>query len=328
MTSVRIIGPGRAGTSLALALTNVGWEVAPMLGRHDDLSDAATGVKVLVIATPDDVIGDVADRVRPVTTTVVAHMSGSLGLRELAGHERRAAFHPLVALPTPEIGAKRLIGAWYAVAGDDMADKVVAALGGRAFVVDDDHRATYHAAAAIASNHLVALMGQVERLAADVDVPFEAYLDLARASLANVAELGPQRALTGPAARGDEATIRRHLRALPTDERKAYRGLADAARRLARRAEEEGTAPSPRGQDATPAPGGDAATPTDTEPEVDAEPADADDDATPHGAGPVDADGTPRDADAEAEAAADAEPADADAEAADDGADAEPAERS
>jgi predicted short-subunit dehydrogenase-like oxidoreductase (DUF2520 family) len=242
MTSVRIIGPGRAGTSLALALTNVGWDVAPMLGRHDDVTEAATGVQLLVLATPDDVIDDVAARVRPVDSTVVAHLSGSLGLGALPGHERRAAVHPLVALPTPEIGARRLIGAWFAVAGDQLADKVVAALGGRAFVVDDDHRATYHAAAVIASNHLVALMGQVERLAEEVDVPFEAYLDLAAATLANVGDLGPARALTGPAARGDEATIRRHLRALPTAERKAYRGMADAARRLATRAAEPGDA--------------------------------------------------------------------------------------
>jgi hypothetical protein len=54
-----------------------------------------------------------------------------------------------------------------------------------------------------------------------------------RVTLDNVAALGPRRALTGPAARGDEATIRRHLRALPPGERRAYRAMADAARRLA-----------------------------------------------------------------------------------------------
>jgi predicted short-subunit dehydrogenase-like oxidoreductase (DUF2520 family) len=233
VTSVRIIGPGRAGTSLALALANVGWEVAPMLGRSDDVSGAARGVHVLVIATPDDAIGAVAEAVVPVPATVVAHLSGSLGLAELAPHDRRAAIHPLVALPNPDVGARRMFGAWFAVAGDPMANAVVTALGGRAFTVADDDRAAYHAAASIASNHLVALLGQVQRLAGDVGVPFEAYLDLVRATVANVAELGPRRALTGPAARGDDATIRRHLRALPPEERKAYRGMVDAARRLA-----------------------------------------------------------------------------------------------
>ncbi len=48
-----------------------------------------------------------------------------------------------------------------------------------------------------------------------------------------MAELGPVASITGPAARGDEATLRRHLRALPADERRAYRGMIDAARRLA-----------------------------------------------------------------------------------------------
>ena len=63
-------------------------------------------------------------------------------------------------------------------------------------------------------------------------VPFEAYLDLARAALEDVADLGPVAALTGPVARGDEATVRRHVKALPASERKAYRAMADAARTL------------------------------------------------------------------------------------------------
>jgi predicted short-subunit dehydrogenase-like oxidoreductase (DUF2520 family) len=232
---VRIIGPGRAGTALALALTNAGWDVGPMLGRGDDLAGAAHGVDLLVLATPDDQIRAVARSIEPDETTVVAHLAGARGLEVLAPHPRRAALHPLVALPTPELGARRLAGGWFAVAGDPLAGEVVRALRGRSFAVDDGDRATYHAAAVIASNHLVALMGQVERLAATVGVPAQAYLDLATDTLANVAELGAEAALTGPAARGDEATIRRHLRALPADERRAYRGMADAARRLAAR---------------------------------------------------------------------------------------------
>lgn len=231
-TAVRIVGRGRAGTSLALALTNVGWEVAPMLGRDDDLVRAAHDVDLLVIATPDGAIQEVAQSVEPVSSTVVAHLSGSLGLRVLAPHRRRAALHPLVSLPNAEIGARRLRGAWFGVAGDAFIDEVVKALYGRMFTVEDEHRAQYHAAACIAANHLVALMGQVERIAESVDVPLDAYLDLARATLDNVTYVGPAEALTGPVARGDEATVRRHLRALPKEERRAYRAMADAARQL------------------------------------------------------------------------------------------------
>lgn len=230
---VRIVGPGRAGTSLARALTDAGWDVGPLLGRGADLAPVAAGVDLLVLATPDDALPAVARAVEPDPSTVVAHLSGARGLDVLAPHPRRAAVHPLVSLPTAELGAQRLVGGWFAVAGDPLAGEVVRALRGRSFTVDDADRATYHAAAVIASNHLVALLGQVERLAAAVGVPFDAYLDLATDTLANVAELGPAAALTGPAARGDEATLRRHLRALPVDERKAYRGMIDAARRLA-----------------------------------------------------------------------------------------------
>jgi predicted short-subunit dehydrogenase-like oxidoreductase (DUF2520 family) len=233
MVTIRIVGPGRAGTSLALALTRRGWKVAPMLGRTDDLAGAAGDVDLLVLATPDAAIAEVARAVEPVASTVVAHLSGSLGATALAPHERRATLHPLVALPTPELGAKRLVGAWFAVSGDPLVRQVVEALYGRAFEVADDQRVAYHAAACIAANHLVALMGQVERVADQAGVPFRAYLDLARAALDDVEDLGPVDALTGPVARGDEATVRRHLRTLPRAERRAYRAMADAARTLA-----------------------------------------------------------------------------------------------
>src|SRR5829696_5919130 len=188
-----------------------------MLGRRDPVVGAAGGVQVLVIATPDDAVAEVAEAVKPQDGTVVAHLSGSLGLGVLAPHARRAAMHPLVALPNPDVGSRRLLGAWFAVAGDAMATAMANALGGRTFAVADDDRAAYHAAASIASNHLVALLSQVERLADQVGVPFDAYLDLVRATVGNVAELGARRALTGPAARGDEATLARHLAALPEE---------------------------------------------------------------------------------------------------------------
>jgi len=236
MRRVRIIGPGRAGSSLAAALGRCGWFVGPLLGRHDDVSSAAEGVDLLVVATPDRVVAEVAASVGTDTDTVVAHLSGALGLEALAPHVRRAACHPLVSLADADRGADQLCGgAWFAVAGDPLVEEVVEALGGRSFTIDDANRATYHAAAVLASNHLVALLGQVERVAGPLGIPLDAFLDLAEGSLANVRALGPADALTGPAARGDEATIDRHLSVLPADERAAYEVLADLARRLAGR---------------------------------------------------------------------------------------------
>ena len=87
----------------------------------------------------------------------------------------------------------------------------------------------------IASNHLVALLGQVERLARATGVPFEAFRALVDASVENAFELGPSAALTGPVARGDLATIDAHLEALDPVDRDTYRALAREASRLARR---------------------------------------------------------------------------------------------
>ena len=126
MHSIRIIGPGRAGTSLAAALSARGWEFAGFCGRHDDLSGAAQGVDVLVIATPDDAIADVAAAVVPAVGTTVVHLSGSLGLDALAPHPLRAAVHPLVPLPNGEVGAARLCsGVTFAVAGAPVAREIV-----------------------------------------------------------------------------------------------------------------------------------------------------------------------------------------------------------
>jgi predicted short-subunit dehydrogenase-like oxidoreductase (DUF2520 family) len=242
--SVRIVGRGRAGGSLAGALEATGWVVEVVPGTA---AVVAAEVDLVVLAVPDGAIAEVAAAVEP-GPAVVAHLAGSLGLDVLTPHVRTASVHPLASLPTPEVGAERLrAGAWFAVAGDAMAAEVVAALGGRAVEVPDEQRAAYHAAAGIASNHLVALLGQVERVAAPVGVPLEAYLDLARATLDNVAALGPAAALTGPAARGDTATLDRHRAALDPSEVPAYDALVALAQRLA------GRPGQPSGQEARPA---------------------------------------------------------------------------
>jgi predicted short-subunit dehydrogenase-like oxidoreductase (DUF2520 family) len=234
MHTIRIIGPGRAGTSLAAALSARGWDFAGFLGRGDDLSGAARGVDVLVLATPDDAIAEVAAAIEPVPTTAVVHLSGSLGLHVLAPHPRRACLHPLVPLPNVNVGAARLrSGVTFAVAGDQVAGAIVDSLGGRVVEVADEDRAAYHAAACIAANHVVALLGQVERVAASVGLDLESFLPLTRAAVDDVAALGPGAALTGPALRGDWATLSRHLDALPEGERAGYQAGAALATRLA-----------------------------------------------------------------------------------------------
>jgi predicted short-subunit dehydrogenase-like oxidoreductase (DUF2520 family) len=223
VSTIRILGAGRAGTSFARALADVGHRVDGPFGRDHDPAAAADGVDVLVLAVPDDELAHVAAAVRPDPRAVVVHLSGSLGLDVLAPHPRRASLHPLVPLPNADVGARRLrSGVTLAVAGDPVATALGESLGARLVVVADADRATYHAAACVAANHVVALLGQVERVADSIGLPVDAFLGLARAALDDVADLGPRAALTGPAARGDWATIARHLEALDPAERAAY----------------------------------------------------------------------------------------------------------
>lgn len=230
--SVRIVGPGRAGQSFAEAFRTVGITV-DLLPRHSPVAAAALDVDVVLIATPDREIAAVAQAITA-GPAVVLHCSGASGLPPLARHPRHGSLHPLMALPTAQIGAKRLRdNGWFAVAGDPVATELAAALGGRSFVVDDDKRALYHATAVVSANHLVALLGQVERLAALADVPVQAFLDLARGSFDDVVDRGAAAVLTGPAARGDHATLDAHRAALPASERALYDTLVAAAQQLA-----------------------------------------------------------------------------------------------
>ena len=169
----------------------------------------------------------------------MVHLAGSLGVNvfapmlELRPDVRVGALHPLQSLPSVTIGLDRLPGSWAAIAGDPQVQELADALELKTFTLADDQRARYHATAVVASNHLVALLGQVERLAAAAGVPFEAFAPLAEASLMNAFGLGARAALTGPVSRGDLATVVDHLRELPPSERDAYRALAREAARLA-----------------------------------------------------------------------------------------------
>ncbi|MCP5025412.1 MAG: DUF2520 domain-containing protein [Actinomycetia bacterium] len=226
---VRIVGLGRAGGALADALAARGTGVDSW-PRNQSVAEAAAGVDLLILAVPDDTIAEVAQAVDPDSDTVVAHLAGSRTLEVLTGHSRRASLHPLASLPDRQRGAERLLdGCTFAVAGDPLVEEVVAVLGGRVLPVADPDRVAYHAAAAIAANHLVAVLAQVERVATSIGLPFDAFRGLIDGVLTNVDEVGPAAALSGPAARGDRGTIEAHLAALAPSERALYLECARAA---------------------------------------------------------------------------------------------------
>jgi predicted short-subunit dehydrogenase-like oxidoreductase (DUF2520 family) len=253
-----LVGPGRAGTAVSLALLARGWSAVAVAGRAPDaestrktaaaldaravpITEVGEGVDVVIVATPDAVIGSVSRELAPSLRTgaLVVHLSGARALDEFDALVSArpdvdvGALHPLQSLPSGDIGRVRLAGSSCAVDGSPAVQRLALTLGMRPFRIAPDDRVRYHAAACMASNHLVALLGQVERLAAQAGVPLDAFMPLVRATVDNVDELGTTRALTGPVARGDAGTVAAHLDALPDDERVGYRALADLARRLA-----------------------------------------------------------------------------------------------
>lgn len=231
---LRVIGPGRAGTSLAGALRHHGWDLHPFIARGDDVAGAANGTDVLVIATPDDVISNVAASIKPDADTLVVHLAGSLGADVLGDHPKRAALHPLMTFPDTDTGVARMLDRpAIAVDGHREVEALASILTDTVLHIGADDRARYHAAAAVASNHLVALAGHVEAVAGPIGVPLDAYLDLMVASLDNVRRFGVQGGLTGPAARGDIETLQRHLVALDPAERDLYAVLAERAAQIA-----------------------------------------------------------------------------------------------
>jgi predicted short-subunit dehydrogenase-like oxidoreductase (DUF2520 family) len=255
-----LVGPGRAGTAVALALAGRGVRPVAVAGRAPDATstvtvardlgvpaltsaDAVRNADLVVLAPPDAAIAAVAADVAPSVErgALVVHLSGAATLAVLGPLATRrpdvelGSLHPLQSLPGGALGRDRLAGSWCAVDGPARVERLALTLGLRPFRVGtaDAERARYHAAACVASNHLVALLGQVERLAAAAGVPFAAFLPLVRATIDNVDELGAASALTGPVARGDRDTVRRHLDALDPDEVDAYLALAREAARLA-----------------------------------------------------------------------------------------------
>jgi predicted short-subunit dehydrogenase-like oxidoreductase (DUF2520 family) len=199
-----VVGRGRMGSALSARL---GLD-AP-LGRGAD----AAGAEVVLLAVPDAEIAAAAAAVSP--GPLVGHLSGATTLAPLAPHEA-FSLHPLMTVTGAEVSFS---GASAAIAGSTpralgTARALAEHLGLRAIEIDDADRAAYHAAASMAANFLVALEAAAERLAATTGLDRAAIAPLARAALDNWAELGGERALTGPIARGDHATVERQRAAV------------------------------------------------------------------------------------------------------------------
>ena len=228
-----IVGRGRLGTALAEALRATGCDVEGPLGHGAD----GTGADAVLLCVPDAQIAAAAANIAP--GRLVGHCSGATGLDPLAPHES-FSFHPLM---TVTADGARFAGAGAAIAGSTpraaaFAVGLASALRMDAVEIVDGDRAAYHAAASIASNFLITLEAAAERLAASAGADRRLLVPLVRATVENWARFGPERALTGPVARGDEGTVARQRAAVAErtpDLLPLFDALVEATRELADR---------------------------------------------------------------------------------------------
>ena len=243
MLSISIVGLGRVGGALAIALSRSGFELDTLVHRDPQIARSiqpylSTDVNfspiegvsrldsdVVLITTADPDIRStalaLADRISP--TATVLHTSGSLSSEVLAdiriADRKIGSLHPLVSISDPITGAEKFHGVYFCVEGDPdavtIARSIAEKLGGRTFSIAPENKALYHAAAVTSAGHIVALIDLAVSMLAETGVDGETakqvLLPLVRSTVSNLETQTASQALTGSFARADEAAIRRHL---------------------------------------------------------------------------------------------------------------------
>lgn len=272
MTTVTIIGPGRLGGALAIALPRAGFSLEKVIYRSKiqrvkalelGLSDADCvrldeidhiGSDLVIIATSDGDIRAAAEAIcsKLAVGTIVLHTSGALSSLDLSPVSDRGnpvgSVHPLVSVSDARLGSDSFAGRYFCVEGSPealiAAKDIVEKLGGIPFAIDSDLKPLYHAAASMASGHLVALieisLGCLSACGLDQEFAKKIILPLVESTVANLSLKTPAFALTGPFARADAETIKMHLDVLEQngliEERAVYVHLGTRAIDLAEKA--------------------------------------------------------------------------------------------
>ncbi len=260
LPSITVVGPGRVGTTLSVALARAGWPRVILAGRSapalsDALGPAPSGLTTCaldglqmsgdtwILAVTDDAIAevcrDLADSGLIGRGAVMLHLSGAHSSAVLEPCRPCAALgsvHPLQTFPEPLTALQALPGSHWFAEGDpeslDTARRLVESLLGHFHVIETRHKVLYHAAAVFASNYLTAILGASLDCAAaaglDPEEMLPALAPLSRAAFEAALRSGPGHSLTGPVSRGDADTVAAHIDALRTrpDLLDLYRSLA------------------------------------------------------------------------------------------------------
>ena len=240
---VGIIGPGRVGAALGVALTRAGHQVVAVAAVSDASVDRArqhfpeasltepAGVveaaDLVLLTVPDDALAGLVNGLvtlgAPVQGRLLAHTSGRYGISVLDPATRQGALplalHPVMTFTGRSDDLQRLRGISYGITAPEplrpVAEVLVIEMDGEPVFIAEEHRDLYHAALASAANHLITLVTEACDLlqAAGAANPARMLSPLLYAALDNALRLGDA-GLTGPVARGDAGTVAGHLAAL------------------------------------------------------------------------------------------------------------------
>ena len=226
MTSVSIIGLGRVGGALAIALPKDRYEIENLVGRNDELPAISSDVVFITTQDPEIVTASkaVAEKISSNSTvyhTCGAQSSAILDAVKAVGCET-GSIHPLVSISSSELGPARFRGAYFCIEGDAEAvvlgKQIAHDLGGKPFSIDTKFKTLYHASAVTACGHLVALFDAAVEMMTKVGLSGEdakeILLPLVTSTVQNLNEQSTAAALTGTFARADIETFTRHLTAL------------------------------------------------------------------------------------------------------------------
>ena len=240
------IGAGTLARGLALGLTGKGCRVVAASSRTFTSAEAladripgcravassqgvADGFDLVFITTPDEAIGRVVSQLLWREGQGVVHCSGAESLDTLAPAIKCGAtigsFHPyqtFACLDGMEAALERLQAVTFKVDGSgwvrSFLERLASLFGGRAISLRSEDGALYHASGVLACGYLVTLMqayaDMLKGTGLSEDEAMAAVLPLAKATLDNVSHAGAQASITGPHARGDTVTLRKHLEAL------------------------------------------------------------------------------------------------------------------
>ena len=242
MLKLGFIGAGTVGTALAVRLSGVGYPVVAVSSRSRtsaqrlaqvvkgcrvfDAQGVADSAELIFITTPDDAIARVASEIKWHPGQGVVHCSGADSTAILQPAENSGAqvgvFHPLQTFASVKQAVENIPGSTIALEAAEpllqTLKEMATALGGQWVELKAGDKVLYHAAAVIACNYMVTLVKLATDLWQTFNVPpqkaTQALLPLLRGTIHNIETVGIPQCLTGPVARGDVGTIKKHLDAL------------------------------------------------------------------------------------------------------------------